>query len=59
MKEKKVMTRLNSPNLIKLYDAIESSNNFYLISELCETKNLYDYIKSVKLVEEPFAINII
>jgi len=39
-----VMKLLNHPNVMKLYDVYETSKNLFLISELVEGGELFDYI---------------
>ncbi len=34
-REAKLLQKLNHPNIIKLYEVIETENNYYLITELC------------------------
>lgn len=30
------MKILKSPNVVKLYDVLESSNNYYIVEEICD-----------------------
>lgn len=34
-REAKLLQKLNHPNIIKLFEVIETENNYYLIQELC------------------------
>lgn len=34
-REAKLLQKLRHPNIIRLYEVIETENNYYLITELC------------------------
>ncbi|UJR10836.1 hypothetical protein I4U23_015023 [Adineta vaga] len=44
--EVKLLTEVNHPNLIHLHEVLESSQNLYLIIELCEGGELGGYVKT-------------
>ena len=46
------LKRLNHPNIIKIYDIIENSRNFYIIMELASNGELFKYIVKKKKLEE-------
>ena len=39
-REAKLLQKVCHPNIIKLYEVIETENNYYLITELCSGNNL-------------------
>lgn len=43
-KEINILKKLRHKNVIQLYEIIESQNKLYLVIELCEGKELFDYI---------------
>ena len=43
--EIKIMKAVRSENIVGLYDVMESSNNYYIIQELCDT-DLEHFLKS-------------
>eukprot|EP01134_Creolimax_fragrantissima_P004337 CFRG4337T1 len=44
--EIQIMTRMNHPNIIQLYDEMESAEHMYLVMEYCEAGDLSHYIKA-------------
>lgn len=34
-REAKLLQKLHHPNIVQLYEVIETENNYYLITELC------------------------
>jgi len=42
--EIKIMKVLKSPNIVELFDVMESNNNYYIIQELCDI-DLEHYLK--------------
>ena len=46
------LKKLNHPNIIKIYDIIENSRNFYIIMELASNGELFKYIVKKKKLEE-------
>lgn len=47
-----IMTALDHPNIIKLYEVYDYQNQYVLILELCEGGELYKRIKKKKLPEK-------
>ena len=43
------LKKLNHPNIIKIYDIIENSKNFYIIMELANNGELFKYIVKKKI----------
>lgn len=39
------MKKLSNKNVVKLYDVLETANNYYVIVEYCEGGDLLKYIK--------------
>ena len=53
IKEINILKKLRHKNISQLYEIIESKNKLYLVVELCEGKELFDYIvDNQKLSEE-------
>ena len=51
-KENEIITRFNHINIIKVFELIENSENYYIVMELCEKGELFDYIVSKKKLSE-------
>ena len=43
-----VLANLRHPNIMRLYEVIDSRSHVHLVMELCEGKNLYHLIKKRK-----------
>lgn len=43
MEEVEILTNLDHPNILKIIEVIETSNEFFLVTELCTGGDLYDY----------------
>ena len=58
--EIKIMKAVHSENIVQLFDVMESSNNYYIIQELCDG-DLEHYMKSKPggVLEEDEAINLL
>lgn len=55
-REARVMSQTDHPGLIRLYEIIEDSSNFYLITELCNGGDLQDRLeRSGKKIKGPVA----
>ena len=42
-----ILAGLNHPNIMKLFEVIDTKTHVNLIMQLCNGPNLYDYIKKV------------
>jgi serine/threonine protein kinase len=47
-----IMREINHPNIIKLYEIVETQNKFYLIMEYSEGGSLYNYITAARRIKE-------
>jgi serine/threonine protein kinase len=54
--EVKVMQEIHHPNLLHLYDLVETHQNYYLVLQLCEDGDLEKLIKLKRIIPEPEAI---
>ena len=52
MNEAKVMAQLQHPNIVNLYDYVETENGLYLIIELVDGKPIDDYINKIFHIEK-------
>jgi calcium-dependent protein kinase len=46
------MQRLKSPNIVQLMDVMETSNNYYIIQEFCDSGDLDGYLAQHKQMSE-------
>ena len=44
-KEINVLSKLSHPNIMSLYEVIDTRNNVSLVMEMCQGKSLFHYIK--------------
>ena len=51
-REGKLLQMVRHPNIIKLYEVMETENSYYLVTELCEGGDLMDHICSKKHLDE-------
>jgi len=51
-----IMTSINHPNILHLYDYLVSSNNFYLVTQYCEDGDLKSYVEKRGHLTESEAI---
>ena len=58
VEEIEILQSLESENIVEVYDVMESSNNYYIIQELCES-DLETYLKKNKVLPEKEAIDIL
>ncbi|CAD8051312.1 unnamed protein product [Paramecium sonneborni] len=58
MSEIKIMKKLNNKNVVQLIDVLETSNNYYIIQEICESGDLAKYLKKNSFVHEQLALKI-
>ena len=53
-----ILKLINHKNIIKLYEVFESKDFIFIVTELCEGKEMFDYICSKKTLPELEALNI-
>ncbi|CAK72388.1 unnamed protein product (macronuclear) [Paramecium tetraurelia] len=53
-----IMQKLNNKNIVQLIDVLETSNNIYIIQEICESGDLAKYLKQHQFVNEQQALKI-
>ena len=51
-KENEIIIRFRHINIINVFELIENSENYYIVMELCEKGELFDYIVSKKKLSE-------
>lgn len=51
-REGKLLQMIIHPNIIQLYELMETENSYYLVTELCEGGDLMDYICARKFLSE-------
>ena len=56
--EVEIISRLDHPNIIKIYEMYEDSKRYYIVSELCTGGELFDYITSKGHLSEMLAADI-
>lgn len=56
--EVEILSRLDHPNILKIYEMLEDGRKFYVVSELCTGGELFTYITSRSSLSEPIAANI-
>ena len=54
-REIKILKRIKHPNIIQLYEIIETSSKIYMIMEYAEGGELFNHIVQVKRLSEPKA----
>jgi calcium-dependent protein kinase len=47
-----ILTNLNHPNIVRLYEVYENKTNIFLVTELCDGRELFDEISSRKKFSE-------
>ena len=52
------MKQLNHPNIVKLLDVFQTSNNVYIITEYCNQGDLGELMKKKKRFSESIVIRI-
>lgn len=55
LKEISILSTIDHPNIIRLFEAIEMEDRLYLVLEYCEGGDLADYIRRHRRVSEPVA----
>lgn len=58
-KEAENLSKLEHPNIVKVFDVFDENNTTYYVMEFLEGQNLDDYIKQCGFIEEDEAIRII
>lgn len=58
-KEAENLSKLEHPNIVKVFDVFDENNTTYYVMEFLEGQNLDDYIKQCGSIEETEAIQII
>lgn len=58
-KEAENLSKLEHPNIVKVFDVFDENNTTYYVMEFLEGQNLDDYIKQCGFIEESEAIKII
>lgn len=56
--EVEILSRLDHPNILKIYEMLEDGRRFYIVSELCSGGELFTYITSRSSLSEPIAAHI-
>ena len=47
-KEGEIMKKLNHPNILKCFDFLSSSNNYYFITEICLDGDLQEFVTGLE-----------
>ena len=42
-KEIHIFSQISHPNIVRIYEVLEDANNYYIVSELMEHGELYDF----------------
>lgn len=58
IREIKIQSFLNHPNIVKLYAFFSDHHYIYLLLELCFSGELYDFLKKKRKIPEPYTRNI-
>lgn len=53
------MKRIDHPNIVKLLDVYQTSNNMYIVTEYCEEGDLAGWLKSKKKGSEKQALKML
>lgn len=46
LREIKILSKLNHPNIVKLYESIDTSKTVYLVMEYVTGESLHSYLKA-------------
>lgn len=57
--EVKILTQVDHPNVVKLFDVLRTPNNLYFVYELCEGGTLEEHLKHSKRLPEKEAIHLV
>ena len=52
LKEIEILSQIDHPNIIKVFEYYQDSNYFYIITELCKGGELYDQFKEINYFSE-------
>lgn len=55
LKEISILSTIDHPNIIRLFEAIETEERLYLVLEYCDGGDLADYLRRHRRVSEPVA----
>lgn len=58
MEEIHILQQLSSQNIVAVYEVMESSNNYYIIQELCDS-DLEKYMKHTPVTQEKKAVEML
>jgi calcium-dependent protein kinase len=58
MEEIHILQQLRSQNIVAVYEVMESSNNYYIIQELCDS-DLEKYMKHTPVTQEKKAVEML
>ena len=58
MEEIHILQQLSSQNIVAVYEVMESSNNYYIIQELCDS-DLEKYMKHTHVTQEKKAVEML
>jgi calcium-dependent protein kinase len=53
--ELNILKQMDHPNILKIYECYEDSENFYLVTEFLTGGELFDYIIKKRVISEPMA----
>jgi len=59
VREIKIQTFLNHPNIVKMFTFFADKNFIYLVLELCFSGQLYNFLKKKRKVNEEMTRNIL
>ena len=51
-REIKILKFINHPNIIKLYEVLDTTNDIFVIMEIASKGELYDFIQNNEITEE-------
>lgn len=49
--EIEIMKKVDHPNIVKLFDVYQTTNNMYIITELCEDGDFYSLLQKRKKID--------
>lgn len=58
MQEIEILQMVRSPNIVRVHEVMESTNNYYMILELCDC-DLEKYMKMHPDIQEPQAVEML